>query len=163
MNKRLFVLICSIILFQYIYNSDCTDATTETEKSVCNGKAVDDSTNICVLKTGGGCEEKAKGDVPCEDVEAGASDALCKGLKVTDDTYLCLKEGDACKQKKKCKEGKGNDDATCKTFAVETAGNVCKNDPDEKDKCKEVKDESATSSSYSLKFSLALLIFLFVF
>ena len=102
----------------------------------------------------------------CEEVKAGASDALCKGLKIDeedDETYLCLKEGDACKKKKKCKDGSGNDDATCKTFAVETAGNVCKSDPDAKGKCKEVKEESATSSSYSLKFSLALLIFLFLF
>lgn len=208
MNKRLFVLICSVILFQYTYNSDCSTDETATEKSVCFGKAVDDSTNICILKSPGpGCEEKAKGEVPCEDVESGASDALCISLQTT---KLCLKEGNACKEKEKsntncedvkagatdalcgelkldntndyncvkdgnackkkikeCQNGNGSTDAECNKFST-AEGYVCKKDtdPDKTNKCKPVKDESATSatsSSYSLKFSLALLIFLFLF
>ena len=214
MNKRLFVLICSVILFQYIYNDNpCVvdgETFTEPTKSLCNQRDGENS-QICVAKyddsnppTQVGCELKEKGNVPCgeveagasdplcmslkttdntkvclkdseacketaksdtncEEVKAGASDALCKSLLKTDDTFLCVKDGNACKEKKKCKNGEGNDDTTCKTFAVETAGNVCKSDPDAKGKCKEVKNESATSSSYSLKFSLALLIFLFLF
>ena len=208
MNKRLFVLICSVILFQYIYNSDCSTDDSTTENSGCNAKAVTaDSGKICVLKGEGpgceekekgevdcakveavegasdalclslrttannlclkknavnGCEEKAKGEISCTTITSGASDAICKGLQVASDS-LCVKVDNACQPKKKCNNGEGNDDAACNAFPVEKAGYVCKSDPDAKGKCKEVKKESATSSSYSLKFSLALLIFLFLF
>ena len=218
MNKRLLVLICSIILFQYIYSGTACDATFEEgvtpTQALCNQRD-GSGTKICVVKLEGepaaatGCELKERGTVPCGDIEAGSSDALCMSLAISADTkvclkasdactekaksstnceevkagasdalckvllideedavketYLCVKEGDACKKKKKCKDGNGNNDATCNTFAVETAGNVCKKDPNENNKCKEVKDESAKSSSNSLKFSLALLIFLFLF
>jgi hypothetical protein len=253
MNKRLFVLICSIILFQYIYSDTACDATFEEgvtpTQELCNGRVGSDSeicvlntggtectlkekgsvpcgevkagegenndlclslrTNVnklCLKKSGGGCEEKAKGEITCSTISSGADDAICNGLQTSNnqlcinvngacqgkakeevdcekvvsgasddlckslnieqaekETYLCIKEDDACKKKKKCKKGEGNDDTTCEKFAVETAGYVCKSDPDAKGKCKEVKKETATSSSYSLKFSLALLIFLFLF
>jgi hypothetical protein len=209
MNKRLFVLICSIILFQYIYSGTVCDTTFEEgvtpTQELCNGRDGSES-EICVLNTGGtGCELKAKGSVPCAEVKAGegdsnalclslktnvnklclkksgggceekakeeitcttitsgASDAICKGLQVASDS-LCVRVDNACQPKKKCNNGEGNDDTACNAFPVEKAGNVCKSDPDAKGKCKEVKKESATSSSYSLKFSLALLIFLFLF
>jgi hypothetical protein len=107
MNKRLFVLICSVILFQYIYNSACTEETEETENSVCNAKAVTaDSGKICVLKgEGPGCDEKAKGEVDCAKVEAveGASDALCLSLRTTANN-LCLKKMLLMVAKKKQKE-----------------------------------------------------------
>ena len=136
MNKRLFVLICSIILFQYIYSGTaCTEATLGADEGdtftqqVCN-KRDGSGTKICVVKLEGepaaatGCELKEKATVSCASVK-GTSDAICKGLKTT-------------------------------------AGNVCKK-AQNKNECTEVKEEKASSSSYSLKFSLVLFIFLFLF
>ena len=169
MNKRLFVLICSVILFQYIYNTTCDEdkgADETFSKSLCNQRDGQNS-QICVAKYEGegetrsqvGCELKEKGSVPCEEVESGASDALCKSLQKTDNNHLCVKDGNACTEKQKCKGSTGTSDTDCQKYAVETAGYVCKKVQNE-NKCTE---EKATSSSYSLKFSLALLIFLFLF
>jgi hypothetical protein len=215
MNKRLFVLICSVILFQYIYSTACTESTlVEGEgdtftQEVCN-KREGSETEICVLNSGQtGCELKAKTEVDCGDLKAGASDALCLSLKTNDgqlcikksdndceekakgevdcdrvvsgvsdasaceglkpdNDYNCVKDDNACKKIiKECQNGNGSTDAQCNKFST-AAGYVCKKDtdPDKTNKCKPVKDESATSatsSSYSLKFSLALLILLSLF
>ena len=170
MNKRLFVLICSVILFQYIYNDNPCKPTEETitefTKAVCNERDGDGETKICVLEVNGegaatGCKLEVKGSVPCEDVVVGATNDLCQALKLDNtDDYKCVKDGTACKKKiKECKEGKGSSDDECKKFST-ASGYVCKQDPDSKTdkKCKEF-----TSSSYSLKCSFALLIFLFLF
>ena len=60
----------------------------------------------------------------------------------------------------------GKDDSECMNFAVETEGNICKKNPDENNKCKEVKevkDENTKEGANGLKISLALLISLFLF
>ena len=126
MNKRLFVLICTIILFQYIYNdsacesieapkgdADCTADTADKKKSVCR---YNPETKKCV-------------DFPyCEYAEEGADDAACK-------EYPALQKGYECKKNK---------------------------DKSPTSACKEVKLES-TAGANNLKFSLAFLIFLFLF
>ena len=108
MNKRLFVLFCTIILFQYIYGGD----GQETPGQETPGQETP------------GQETSVK---QCKDVTA--SD-LVGG--------------------KKCEDFKA------------TTGNVCKENTDKtkENKCIEVKKES--TANY-LKFSLAFLIFLFLF
>ena len=163
MNKRLFALICSIILFQYVYNSACTDKSSGASGTDCDNLVVSKpGAQTCVLD-GDKCVEN---DISCDDKKSGASADLCKQLKTTSTDKLCILKGtNACEEKEKCNKAKGKDDAACKDFPVENQGNVCKRDTTEgSDLCKEVKGESTSKSSfYNLKYSLAFLIVLFLF
>ena len=163
MNKRLFALICSIILFQNVYNSDCSAKTTATEGECTNLAVTKPGAQTCVLNDGK-CEEQ---DIPCNQKTSGATADLCKQLTTTNPTdKLCILKGtNACEEKDKCNKAKGKDDAACKDFPVENQGNVCKKDTTEgSELCKEVKGESTSKSSfYNLKYSLAFLIVLFLF
>lgn len=169
MNKTLFVFILSIILFQYAYNSECTDESSPSTDN-CSGKGTSTPSKKCVFVPGEGeeatgtCQEEIK---DCAEITAGATDDLCKSLKVTDRESLCIKDDKACNLIKKCNFATGTDDAACKVFPVENKGYICKKDTTkDSTKCKEVKDESTVASSQAgnnLTFSLAFLIFLFLF
>ena len=139
---------------------DCNELTTGANAELCSQlPSKTQGKNACYFD-GTKCDETND----CEDVTIGATDALCKKLTVTKDieNSLCRIEGTACVEKKKCNLADGKDDSECKNFAVETEGNICKKNPDENNKCKEVKDESAKEGANGLKISLALLISLFL-
>ena len=122
MNKKLFVLICSLILFQYI-NSECTPVTEgEGENQVvtsCSGTATD-NTKKCAL-VNGACTEQL---MTCAEYKADVTDEKICG---------------------KLTPGKGK---------------VCKLDAAKK-KC--IEEDAPSNGSNNLKYSLALLIFLFLF
>ena len=168
MSKTLFALIFSIILFQCVCDENCVDKAPDNEGD-CQGLTTSALSLKCVYVTGEAtCKEVVK---DCAEINAGATDDLCKQLKVNTG-FLCLKNGEACQEKQKCNLATGNDDAACKNFPVETTGNVCKKDTAENsNKCKEVREEStksteskaSTQSGNNLTFSLAFLILLFLF
>lgn len=178
MSKKLFALIFSVILFQYVYNSVCTEKENPNGDNDCKDLATSKASKKCIFVAGEGegeektpstCQEDVKN---CEEIESGATDDLCKELKLLEDDVLCIKKDNACKKVKKCNLAEGRDDAECKNFPVVTKGNVCKKDTAENsNKCKEVKDEStksteskaSTQSGNNLTFSLAFLILLFLF
>ena len=167
MSKKLFAFIFSIILFQYVYNENCIGKDSSEDSSVCEGLDTSAPSKKCVYKAEETtCQEEVKN---CREITSEATDNLCKELKVSNDGFLCLKDGNACKEIQKCNLATGKDDAACKDFAVETKGNVCKKDTAENsNKCKEVKGESteskaSTQSGNNLTFSLAFLILLFLF
>ena len=171
MSKKLFAFIFSFILFQYVYNSACTEKENPADNEACQVLTTSVTSKKCVFVAGGEgeqstCQEEVKN---CGEITSGATENLCKELKVSNDGVLCLKDGNACKEIQKCNLATGKDDAACKDFAVETKGNVCKKDTAENsNKCKEVKGESteskaSTQSGNNLTFSLAFLILLFLF
>ena len=169
MSKKLFAFIFSIILFQYVYNSACTEKEEPQGENDCKDLTTSKSSKKCVYVAGEGassCQEEVKN---CEEIKSGATDDLCKELTVLKNGFLCLKDGNVCKEIQKCNLAEGDDDAACKNFAVETKGNVCKKDTAENSKkCIEVKGESteskaSTQSGNNLTFSLAFLILLFLF
>ena len=174
MSKKLFALIFSVILFQYVYNENCIGKENPADNEECGALTTTVPSKKCVYVAGEGgdpatCQEVVK---DCGDIKAGATDDLCKQLKVSNTGFLCIKIGEACQEKQKCNLATGNDDAACKNFPVETTGNVCKKDTAENsNKCKEVKEEStksteskaSTQSGNNLTFSLAFLILLFLF
>ena len=177
MSKKLFAFIFSFILFQYVYNSACTEKENPADNEACQVLTTSVTSKKCVFVAGGEgeqstCQEEVK---DCREITSGATDTLCKELKVSDNDFLCLKNGDACEEKKKCNSATGKDDAACKNFAVETKGNICKKDTAENsNKCKEVKEEStkstkstestaSTQSGNNLTFSLPFIILLFLF
>ena len=155
---------------------NCVDKASPNEGD-CQNLPTSTPSKKCVFVAGGEgeqstCQEEVK---DCREITSGATDTLCKELKVSDNDFLCLKNGDACEEKKKCNSATGKDDAACKNFAVETKGNICKKDTAENsNKCKEVKEEStkstkstestaSTQSGNNLTFSLAFIILLFLF
>lgn len=158
MNKRLFVLICSIILFQYIHSSTCTETAIEDG---CTGKETSASNKKCVDGTETNCIED---DILCSDSSLqNPSDDLCRTLK-TDAGKICYKDGTGCKSETKCDDATGDDDNACKKFPVATKGNICKKDTTkDSTKCKEVKEESTKNEANNLKISLAFLISLILF
>lgn len=167
MSKKLFAFIFSVILFQYVYNENCLEKNEPADNETCQGLDTSSPSKKCVYKEGEPtCQEEVKN---CREITSEATDNLCKELKVSNDGFLCLKDGNACKEIQKCNLAEGDDDAACKNFAVETKGNVCKKDTAENSKkCKEVKGESteskaSTQSGNNLTFSLAFLILLFLF
>ena len=85
MNKRLFVLICSIILFQYAINSsECETATKaeDDESFTCDNKATSADNKRCVAKGTHACEEK---DIPCNDANLNnPTDDFCRKLTITE-------------------------------------------------------------------------------
>ena len=174
MSKTLFALIFSIILFQCVCDENCEDKASPANEGDCQGLTTSASSKKCVYVAGGeGEQATCKEDVKdCREINTGATDDLCKQLKVSNTGLLCIKNGEACQEKQKCNSATGNDDAACKNFPVETTGNVCKKDTAENsNKCKEVRDEStksteskaSTQSGNNLPFSLAFLIPLFLF
>jgi hypothetical protein len=125
MNKKLFVLICSLILFQYI-NSTCENPTGEEGSKTCAASTESD-TKVCELNSAGdACVERI---LSCAEKTEGATEEICKKLTV-EEGKVC-KVADAENNKKKCK--------------VESAPSEDKN------------------GANNLKYSLALLIFLFLF
>ena len=125
MNKKLFVLICSLILFQYAKSDD----------SECSKKVKD-------------------GDTALE----------CTGLETSDATiYKCVINGNKCEEQlMSCTEEKPaiTDEKKCQKLSV-GKGKVCKLDKDKKQCIEE--DEPSKNGADNLKYSLALLIFLFLF
>ena len=124
MNKKLFVLICSLILFQYINNACTTKTDLETNEVSCDGTPTDGNTKVCELKNNE-CVERT---LSCTEKKTGATDEICGKLSV------------------------GN-------------GKVCKKDTaKDSTKCiEEDKPSSKSNGANNLKYSLVLLIFLFLF
>ena len=171
MSKKLFAFIFSVILFQYVYKDNCLEKKEPADNEACQVLTTSVPSKKCVFVAAEGegtstCREEIKN---CGEITSGATENLCKELKVSNDGVLCLKDDNACKEIQKCNLAEGDDDAACKNFAVETKGNVCKKDTAENsNKCKEVKGESteskaSTQSGNNLTFSLAFLILLFLF
>ena len=122
MNKKLFVLICSLILFQYINNECTTKTDPETSEKSCDGTPTDTKTQECKME-GDQCKEIT---FSCTKITEGATDEICKKLKV--DTGKVCKVADAGNNKKKC-----------------------------------IVEDAPSNGANNLKYSLALLIFLFLF
>lgn len=124
MNKKLFVLICSLILFQY--------AKSESD-----------------------CSKKVKeGDTTLD----------CIGVETSDNTiYKCVINGDKCEEQlMSCTEKKPDvtDEKICQKLTI-GKGKVCKLDKTKKECIEE--DDPSKNGANNLKYSLALLIFLFLF
>ena len=167
MNKRLFVLICSIILFQYIYTSACQDEAKDSTNA-CTGLATSATNKKCVEKTasdeddGKKCKED---DILCTEKKTGNPDNdFCGSLKVTDtDAQECVKEGEGCALKTiSCtKRERDATEAICKKLSAKE-GKVCKlTTVNNVKKC--IEEDAPENGANNLKYSLALLIFLFLF
>ena len=171
MNKRLFVLICSIILFQYIYNtdSDCTKELKEGSTHNCADLGTSATNKKCIEETVAEATNKCKeDDILCSEKNSGnLNDDFCRTLTITgadSEKLLCIKGETGCKSETKCDEATGDDDAACNKFPVVTKGNICKKDTTkDSTKCKEVKGESTKNGANNLRISLVFLISLILF
>ena len=102
MNKRLFVLICSIILFQNVYNDDACTSTASPSSNACEKITVsetkkciyDEDQEICIVT-----------DILCTEITSGATVDLCKKLKASEGK-TCTLEGEKCVEKEKAKHKK---------------------------------------------------------
>jgi hypothetical protein len=95
MNKRLFVLICSIILFQYIYNSDCSDKKSGASEDICNELSPSSPNKQRCVYNNGKCEEK---DIKCTDEISNPTENICKNLIASQGNY-CTLEDNKCVEK----------------------------------------------------------------
>jgi hypothetical protein len=124
MNKKLFALICSLILFQYV-------------------------------KSESDCAKKEK---------VGDTELVCTGETTSDaNIYKCVVNGNKCEEKlMTCTEEKPDitDEKICQKLSV-GKGKVCKLDKTKKECIEE--DDPSKNGANNLKYSLALLIFLFLF
>ena len=166
MNKRLFVLICSIILFQYIYNSECTEEDADSSKE-CTSLGVSADNKKCVANDVADATEKCKEDTyACkEKTFENPTDDFCRTLKLDESApdKICIKVGQGCDLETKCDKATGDDDNACKKYPTVTKGNICKKDTTKDSKnCIEVKEESKNGANH-LKISLAFLISLILF
>ena len=167
MNKRLFVLICSIILFQYIYNSECTEEAKESDKD-CTTLAPSESSKKCVANDAEGATKKCKEDTyGCkEKTFENPTDDFCRKLKGEESApnKICIKVEEGCDLETKCDKATGNDDNACQKYPTVTKGTTCKKDTaKDSNKCIEFKEESTKNGANNLKISLAFLISLILF
>ena len=102
MNKKLLVLICSIILFQYVYNEDnvvnCTNVESPTEDGNCVGKPTSLPTKKCEFDSDANPKKCKEVDIPCSEKISGASESICLKL-VASEGKKCTVEGEKCVEK----------------------------------------------------------------
>ena len=100
MNKKLLVLICSIILFQYVYNSDCTSVSSPTSESNCEGVATSSETKKCVFDSDSSTKRCKEVDIPCSEKTSVSerNKDICLKL-VASEGKKCLYEGGNCVEK----------------------------------------------------------------
>ena len=120
MNKTIFFILLSIILYQYKCNGDpttteqgnCLDEKEATEQTVCDSLKVTSVTKKCVLKSEGkGCEEK---DMICTEKTSGATDSICAKFHSTVNDGACVNNEGMCKETNICDEVKeGATNAIC--------------------------------------------------
>ena len=99
MNKKLLVLICSIILFQYVYNTACTSVSLPTSEADCvGGTTSSPETKKCVFDSDSTTKRCKEVDIPCSEKTSGASESICLKL-VASEGKKCLWEGGNCVEK----------------------------------------------------------------
>ena len=96
MNKKLLVLICSIILFQYVYNAVCSLVSPANEDNCKNGVISSAETKKCVYDSV--LNECKEVDIPCSEKTSGASESICLKL-VASEGKKCLYEDGKCVEK----------------------------------------------------------------
>ena len=98
MNKKLLVLICSIILFQYVYNAVCSLVSPANEDNCKNGVISSAETKKCVYDSV--LNECKEVDIPCSEKTSVSEENkdICLKL-VASEGKKCLWEGGNCVEK----------------------------------------------------------------
>ena len=148
MNKTIFFIILSIILYQYICGEDpteqpnCLDKQEDasiTEQNQCDSFGVTSETKKCVLKSGGGCEEK---DMVCTEKTSDATDSICALFHSTVNNGACINNEGSCEETNICNKVKeGATNALClKLITNDEESPVCISDGKECKKTKECEE-----------------------
>ena len=119
-NKAIYIF-CTFTLSYSIHQYKCADDQSEqencsekegdssiTEQKDCDFFKVSVETKKCVLKSGGGCEEK---DMICTEKTSGATDSICALLHSTVNDGACVNIEGSCQKTNICnkiKEGATN-------------------------------------------------------
>ena len=99
MNKKLLVLICSIILFQYVYNTACTSVSLPTSEADCvGGTTSSPETKKCVFDSDSTTKRCKEVDIPCSEKTSVSDEDICLEL-VASEGKKCLYEDGKCVEK----------------------------------------------------------------
>ena len=154
MNKILSYLLLLLLIIQYCCTDTCNskkeDANFESQEACSELDLELDIPSKCVLKTDGGCEEKA---IKCNEVIDNTikSTNNCEAFELGDDSTdskCTSKESGGCEERKLCGKETPSSNKPCSYFPASDSNHECVNDGDTacKDEFKKCNDKGDDTS-----------------